>query len=104
MSDKLAKEVSIAVKVPGEIMLPDPLGANYFHFTVVGSEVQFLVGSINLINLHEAKMRGEATVVVPEITHRFLLSPLGFHQLKSQIDQIAGLVGPAGVGLKAERE
>ena len=79
----------ITITVPANLPLPNPEGANFFHFTLVGDEIQFLVGSINLLRLHEAKLLAEPQKIVPDITHRFTLSVLGFHTLKAQVDQIA---------------
>ena len=95
---------------PGEVLVqftsahpvPPAEGANYFHFTSVGAEVQMLVGAVNLLRLHES-LRGESRTVVPEITHRFLLSPLGFAQLKRQIDEIADSVLPPGVKVEGAK-
>ena len=80
---------SVTIKLPANAPLPPAEGANYFHFTVAGTEVQFLVGTVNLLRVHEAKITGQTTAIVPEITHRFLLSPLGFASLKSQLDEIS---------------
>lgn len=93
--DSLQVSVSVSSAVP----VPPADGANFFHFTVVGSEIQLLVGTINLLRFLEAKQSGEPTNLVPEITHRFLLSPLGFAQLKSQIEQITPSVPSAGIGI-----
>ena len=93
--DKLTVSVSVSSAVP----VPPAEGANFFHFTVVGPEIQLLVGSINLLRFLEAKQSGEPTNLVPEFTHRFLLSPMGFAQLKAQIDQIAPTVPVGGVGV-----
>ena len=79
---------SVSVGVPPELALPLSEGANYFHFTRVGSEVQMLVGCVNLIQLHAAKDHEGTTTLAPQITHRFLLSSLGFNQLKVQLDEI----------------
>ena len=88
---------AVSVTVPADLPLPDPVGANFFHFTVAGDEVQLLVGSVNLLRLHEAKSLGKTLKIVPDITHRFLLSSIGFSALKAQIDQIAESVPPPSV-------
>ncbi len=87
----------VSVTVPADLPLPAPEGANFFHFTVAGDEVQLLVGSVNLLRLHEAKSLGENLKIVPDITHRFLLSSIGFSALKAQMDQIASSVSPPSV-------
>ena len=96
------KAVGIGISVPGTLPLPAAEGANFFHFTVIGEEVQLLVGTINLIRLHEAKERGETGVIVPDITHRFLLSPLGFASLKTNLEEIAKSVPKSQVGIEAK--
>ena len=96
--------VRVGISVPANIPLPSPEGANFFHFTVVGQEVQFLVGSINLLRLHEAKGRSETTTLIPDITHRFLLSPLGFEALRNQVQEIAKAVPPSDVGISSKAE
>lgn len=93
----------VSVTVPADLPLPAPEGANFFHFTVAGDEVQLLVGSVNLLRLHEAKALGETLKIVPDITHRFLLSPMGFSTLKKQMEQIATSVSPSSVGVTVEK-
>ena len=87
----------VALGISGSDPLPEPVGANFFHFAVVGSEIQLLVGAINLVQLHEAR-QGHSGPIRPQISHRFLLSPLGFAQLKSQITEMAAVV-PAAPGI-----
>ncbi len=93
--------VGVAVAIPANLPLPPAEGANFFHFTVVGEEVQLLVGSINLLRIHEAKGKTEPTTVVPEITHRFLLSPLGFKSLRTQLLEIEKAAPKSDVGMGA---
>lgn len=83
--DKVAKPQEVPVGITGGTPLPASEGANFFHFTVLGPEVQMLVGTVNLLQLHEAKQTGSQHSIVPEITHRFLLSPVGFTALRAQI-------------------
>jgi hypothetical protein len=80
----------VGVKLTGSHPLPNAEGANFFHFTVINGEVQFLVGMINLLRFHEAAQAEPGTSITPDITHRFLLSPMGFQNLKRQLDEIAG--------------
>jgi hypothetical protein len=75
-----AARVSVSYRVSAETDLPVAEGINFFHFTTVGPEVQMLVGTINLLAIHEAKQSGETLGTTPQITHRFLLSALGFNQ------------------------
>lgn len=105
MVDKIEKPSGVAVGISRATKLPPAEGANYFHFTVLGPEVQMLVGTVNLLHLHEAKLTDSRETLEAEITHRFLLSPLGFQALKSQMDMIAASVQPvAGItsGAKAK--
>jgi len=93
---------TVTVKLPANVPLPDAEGANFFHFTVAGQEVQFLVGTINLLRIVEAKAASEPVAIVPDITHRFLLSPLGFASLKSTLEEIAKAVPPSDVQVSSE--
>ena len=97
MADQKEKATYVSIGLDGSVPLPPAEGANFFHFTVVEHEVQLLVGSVNLLRLHEAKRRGEPITVAPQITHRFLLSPLGFGALKANLEEIAKSVTPSGV-------
>ena len=94
----------VGIAIPGNLPLPPAAGANFFHFTVVGEEVQLLVGTINLIRLHEAKGKTESTMVVPDITHRFLLSPLGWASLYNQVQEIAKSAPKSDVGVTSRAE
>jgi hypothetical protein len=77
-----------------------PEAANFFHFALAATDVQLLVGYIDLGKLHEAATQlrsgGKAPAPLsPEITHRFFMSLTGFESLKRQIDEMAGLIGKA---------
>jgi hypothetical protein len=96
MADPEKLQVSVAVNADME--LPPAEGANFFHFTTAGPEVQMLVGCVNLLHLHEAKGVRDATIF-PQITHRFTLSALGFNNLKSQLAALEALPSP---GLSSE--
>ncbi len=86
----------IRIKVPTDVELPPPEGANFFQFTHVQNEAQMLVGYIDLHRL--AREAGDLTDVAddeeldieltPEITHRFLLSTNGLVMLKERLDEI----------------
>lgn len=78
MATEKSKRVQVGVTMSASVPVPPPEAANFFHLTVVGPEIQLLVGSVNLLRFHEAKDKGEMTLVTPEISHRFLLSTLGF--------------------------
>jgi|WetSurMetagenome_2_1015567.scaffolds.fasta_scaffold492854_1 hypothetical protein len=104
MVDKRQDEPRTArVEITAAHPVPPSEGANYFHFTSVGAEIQMLVGTVNLLRLHES-MLGEGGTVSPEITHRFLLSPLGFAHLKQQIEEIAQSVAPPQVAIEGRKK
>ncbi len=102
MADNQRSTPLVSVTIPANLPLPAPEGANFFHFSVVGNEVHMLVGTLNFLRLLEARQRldsNESTVIVPDITHRFLLSPQGFEGLRLQIGEITPLVA-AGAAAK----
>jgi hypothetical protein len=99
MVDNNPPKRSVTVQLTTRHPLPPAQGANYFHFTTLGEEVQMLVGTVNLLRVHEATQGEEDAVVSPDITHRFLLSPLGFAHLKAQVDQIASGINPSRIGM-----
>lgn len=99
-------DVIVSASVPADASLPPAEGINFCHFTVVGPEVQMLVGCVNLIQLHDAKKRGGPSTITPQITHRFSMSTMGFAQLRAALNEIAGSVQePKGivVGAQADR-
>lgn len=102
MAEEASKTTKVSVTVPSDLPLPPVLGANFFHFTTIGMEIQFLVGSVNLLQLHEAKKQGESVLILPDISHRFLLSSFGFEQLKRQIEEISKSVKPSGIPTETE--
>jgi len=67
---------------------PAPEPASVFRFAFSGSEVQMLVGYVDPERLVNLPDHGEVEVPA-EVTHRFMLSPRGLFQLKSQLDEIA---------------
>lgn len=93
------------VIIPTDIPLPPAEGANWFHFTSAGLEVQMLIGTIDLLAAHQARQPGADadTKLAPAISHRFLLSPIGFAVLKAQVDEIAASVGPANLTISARK-
>jgi len=86
--------VTVSAGISPEMDLPAALGANFFHFTVVGPEIQMLVGSVNLLEIHQAKTSGGEIKVTPKISHRFSLSALGFNQLKAQLAELGEIPAP----------
>ena len=95
--------MQLQIGITAETPLPDPIGANFFHFTLVGTELQLLIGSINLLQMHEIKTNpsGKSHTLIPHVSHRFLMSPFGFAQLKAQVDGLADKVPAAGIGITA---
>ena len=86
----------VKVRIPPDIELPPPEGANFFQFAKVENEAQMLVGYIDILRL--ANEAGDITDVpedevldieiVPDITHRFLLSADGLAMLKQRLDEL----------------
>jgi pyruvate dehydrogenase complex dehydrogenase (E1) component len=72
----------------GKVPLPPPYGANFFHLTRMLDELQLLVGSVNLIQMHEALAETGDSIVPPMITHRFTLSMFGFQRLRDAVNQM----------------
>lgn len=72
--------------------LPVPFGANYFRMTHMGSEVQLLVGTVDLERLSQSSSAAtsgdEQQIISADISHRFLLSALGFDQLHQVVNEI----------------
>ena len=86
--------------------LPPTEGANYFHLSTRGPEVQLLVGYIDLFEVHQAAaklQRGTLASTAPRVTasvsHRFLLSFVGLVRLRDQIDEIVTLLRNQGVAV-----
>lgn len=95
-------QLKIALPKPEDTPLPE--GANYFHFSWRGTEVQMLVGYIDPLKTLPVASGGllpvpptKGTQISPEITHRILLSVSGFATLKAQVDQIAASMKSSGV-------
>lgn len=86
----------VQIQLSSGVPLPPAAGANFFHFVSAGEEVHMLVGTVSLLRVHENESPGRSPdrlpIVTPEITHRFLLSPLGFANLIRQIDEIRDAV------------
>lgn len=84
----MADEFTLRIQLPQPQELPNPEGANYFNFTVVGPDVQLLVGYIDFRVIHEGRLSKEGVAAVPMISHRFLVSQTGFQHLRAQMDEI----------------
>jgi len=89
MSKEKTTRRQVMVAITADTPVPPSAAANFFHFTVVGPEIQFLVGTVNLLKFHDAKEREDGPSIYPDISHRFMMSSFGFAQLKQQIDEIA---------------
>lgn len=82
----------IRVDLDASKALPAPSGANYFRLTHSGGEVQMLVGTVDLERLSQASLAAvagnEQQSISPDISHRFLLSALGFDQLHQVVTEL----------------
>lgn len=92
MPDAKTSEFEVRVERESGPDLPAPEGANYFQFAYAGGEVQFLVGAVDLTDIHQLRTGGKGGVVRARTTHRFLLSMQAFTNLRAQIDDIAGKI------------
>ncbi len=93
------QQLAIKVSLPPTSALPPAEGANYFHIAFVSDEVQLLVGSINLADLHEAAQGQLAELsVTPNVAHRYLLSVTAFERLRANVETIYAAIQ----GLKAK--
>ena len=80
--------------------LPAPEGVNYMHFTQVGTDVQMLVGYLDLDRLRDAiHGTGELAGIDLEVSHRFSMSLRGFAVLYTQIKDLAEKMTAQGVPL-----
>lgn len=86
----------VKVALPVETPLPPAEGANFFQFSTVEGEVQFVLGMVNLTQMVHAKSLPGSVTIVPQVTHRFTLSTFAFHQLRFQIERIAQNVPATG--------
>lgn len=92
---------------------PRPEGVNYFGLTKVGMEFEMLVGYVDIQRLTEGAggFAGRDDdevldiVVGPELTHRFLLSPMGFENLRNVVHEIEQQMpkGPSGGGKRKQK-
>ena len=81
------KQMNIKVALPKS--LPPAEGANYFHITSANGEVQLLIGSISLNDLHDAaQSRRSELNITPDVSHRFLLSQSAFDRLRENIETV----------------
>jgi hypothetical protein len=94
----------IRIEVPRSAKMPPPEGANYFHVTTSGPDVQLLVGYVDLLKLHHARTGGAKSRIEPEITHRFYLSVTAFFMLKRQLEEIEAILRKQGALVDAPEE
>ncbi len=74
--------------------LPTPVAANYFYFAYLGTDVELLVGFLDLpqvVQTTDAARASGATEIEfkPEILARVVMSQAAFSVLKSQLEDIA---------------
>ena len=89
--------VQATIRVPPPNELPRPEAANFFRFSWGGTDVQLLVGYLDMSPI-ETK-QGEVTEVTPQISHRFFMSVQGFALLRAQLLEAAEALERAGVPL-----
>lgn len=79
-------DLDVAI-VPPVSNRPPAEGANFFHCSVSGGEIQLLVGYTDpeLVNAMAGESVKGSRTFHPEISHRFLVTPRGFELLKEQI-------------------
>ncbi len=87
----------VAIRLPDKREFPPPQAVNFFTFSWNGPEVQLLAG---YLDLQPPQTEVPPTEVVPEITHRLVMSVRGLAILKHQLDEAASLLAAAGVSLE----
>ncbi|NOT09765.1 MAG: hypothetical protein HOP28_16350 [Gemmatimonadales bacterium] len=89
------KDVTLNFKLPPPEESPEVEGANVFFFTFAGADIQMLVGYVDLRSIHLASQGGSGDIPV-QVSHRFMLSQVGFEHLRSQIQQITDKMRDTG--------
>ncbi len=87
-------DISVSAQLPDPADRPPAEGVNFFHFSFVGTDVQLLTGYVDAYAVHKARERarsgendGRPSVQI-NVTHRFLMSPMGLARLKEGLDDI----------------
>ena len=96
---KMSEERQITVSLPKEDR-PPPQGANYFHFTWLGTDIQMLAGYIDLDRLRESVSKdseGTSNEVSLEVSNRFSMSVTSFFRLRDQVNDLVSKMASAGV-------
>ncbi len=89
--------VQAKIVLPAANELPPAEAANFFRFSWGGTDVQLLVGYLDMSPI-ETKP-GEVTEVTPQINHRFFMSVQGFALLRAQLLEAADAIAKTGVPL-----
>src|SRR5690348_8831685 len=90
MADEI---IEVEIRHKRATLVP-PVGANYFNFSFSGSDIQMAVGYIDphdmLVQPGTSRpAKKPPRSVDAEISHRFLLTPKGFANLRQQLQEIA---------------
>ena len=89
----------IKIRIPKKD-LPAPEGMNYAHLVQVGTDVQMMVGYLDLDRLRDAiNGEDENPWVDLEVSHRFSMSLRGFALIHSQANDLAEKMKAMGVQL-----
>ncbi len=89
--------VQATIRLPAPSELPRAEAANFFRFSWGGTDVQLLVG---YLDMSPVEMKpGEVTEVIPQINHRFFMSVQGFALLRAQLLEAADAITKSGVPL-----
>ncbi len=88
----------LSLRLPDASVYPPPIGANFFTFAWSGSDIQLLIGYVDLQATGTAPP-GAKIVAEPLIVGRYFMSLRGFALLKHQLDEVAASLETAGVNL-----
>ncbi len=89
--------VQAKIILPAANELPPAEAANFFRFSWGGTDVQLLVGYLDMSPV-EARP-GEVAEVMPQINHRLFMSVQGFALLRAQLLEAADGLIKSGVPL-----
>lgn len=97
--------LTFTVEPPSGPGLPSAEAANYFHIVYAAGEVQLMVGTLNIVEIHEhteavkanRASTDTALVLIPDIAHRYLLSLPAFLRLRENVETIYAALQKANV-------
>lgn len=88
-------ELNVAYPSQG---LPCPEAANWFQLAVAGDEIQLSVGYLDPREIADVLAAGKQnSPVTATVTHRFFVSRQAFGQLRTAVEQVAGLLDQQSV-------